>query len=60
VNETIERFEIHVDDSVLDDLRRRLAHTRLPDHIADTGWDYGIPVDYVLSTVNCTKSGWSR
>ena len=42
----IEDFHIRVDDAVLDDLHRRLAHTRLPDQIEDTGWDYGIPVDY--------------
>ncbi len=43
----IEDFHIRVDDPVLDDLHRRLAHTRLPDQIEDTGWDYGIPVDYL-------------
>ena len=43
----IEDFHIRVDDAVLDDLHRRLAHTRLPDQIEDTGWDYGIPVDYL-------------
>ena len=43
----IEDFQIHVDDAVLDDLHRRLARTRLPDQIEDTGWDYGIPVDYL-------------
>jgi pimeloyl-ACP methyl ester carboxylesterase len=43
----IEDFHIRVDDAVLDDLHRRLAHTRLPDQIEDTGWDYGIPIDYL-------------
>jgi epoxide hydrolase len=47
----IERFEIRVDDSVLDDLRNRLASTRLPDQIDGTGWEYGIPVDYVRELV---------
>ena len=47
----IERFEIRVDDSVLDDLRNRLASTRLPDQIEGTGWEYGIPVDYVRELV---------
>jgi epoxide hydrolase len=46
-----ERFEIRVDDSVLDDLRDRLASTRLPDQIEGTGWEYGIPVDYVRELV---------
>jgi epoxide hydrolase len=43
----IERFEIRVGDSVLDDLRNRLAMTRLPDQIEGTRWECGIPVDYV-------------
>jgi microsomal epoxide hydrolase len=46
-----EPFEIRVDDSVLDDLRDRLASTRLPDQIDGTGWEYGIPVDYVRELV---------
>ncbi len=48
----IERFEIRIDDSVLDDLRNRLASTRLPDQIEGTGWEYGIPVDYVRELVD--------
>lgn len=47
----IEPFTIHVDDAVLDDLRRRLAHTRLPDEIAGAGWEYGIPYDYLAELV---------
>ncbi|HEV3134288.1 MAG TPA: epoxide hydrolase N-terminal domain-containing protein, partial [Acidimicrobiia bacterium] len=47
----IERFEIRVDDSVLDDLQNRLASARLPDQIEGTGWEYGIPVDYVRELV---------
>ncbi len=43
----IEPFEIRVDDAVLDDLRRRLAQTRLPDQIEGTAWEYGMPVDYL-------------
>lgn len=48
----IERFEIRVDDSVLDDLRNRLASTRLPDQIEGTGWEYGFPVDYLRDLVD--------
>lgn len=47
MTDTIEPFEIRVDDSVLDDLRDRLARTRFPDEIADTGWEYGIPIGYL-------------
>ncbi len=40
-------FRIDVPDSVLDDLRERLARTRWPDAIPGTGWDYGADVAYV-------------
>jgi len=43
--DSIEPFRIRVDDDALSDLRRRLAHTRFPDRIDDTGWEYGISVD---------------
>ncbi len=54
----IETFRIHVDDAVLDDLRRRLACTRLPDQIAGTGWDYGIPVDYLRELVDYWRDSY--
>src|SRR5207245_598194 len=44
-------FEIRVDDSVLEDLQRRLARTRLPDQIEGTGWEYGIPMSYLSELV---------
>jgi pimeloyl-ACP methyl ester carboxylesterase len=47
----IEEFEIHIDDAALEDLRRRLAQTRLPDHIEGTGWEYGVPGDYLRELV---------
>jgi pimeloyl-ACP methyl ester carboxylesterase len=51
MSEAIERFEIRVDDSDLEDLRSRLAQTRFPDQIEDTGWEYGIPIDYLRQLV---------
>ena len=47
----IDDFRIDVEIAVLDDLRRRLEQTRLPDQIADGGWDYGIPIDYLNELV---------
>jgi len=38
-----ERFEIRVDDTVLDDLRSRLAATRLLHDYANDDWTYGVP-----------------
>jgi pimeloyl-ACP methyl ester carboxylesterase len=48
---SIEPFEIRVDDSILEDLRQRLARTRFPDQIEATGWEYGIPIDYLRQLV---------
>ena len=47
----IEPFEIRIEDSVLEDLRTRLARTRFPDEIEDTGWEYGVPVGYLRDLV---------
>ncbi|MYI74879.1 MAG: epoxide hydrolase 1, partial [Acidobacteria bacterium] len=44
-------FEIHVPDAVLDDLRLRLARTRLPDEIDGAGWDYGLPRGYLTELI---------
>jgi pimeloyl-ACP methyl ester carboxylesterase len=51
VTEAVEPFEIRVDDAVLDDLRERLARTRIPDEIEGAGWEYGIPYGYLVELV---------
>jgi len=51
MSDAIESFRIHVEDAVLDDLRDRLARTRFPDQIDGTGWEYGIPIDYLRELV---------
>ena len=40
-------FAIAVPEEVLEDLRERLARTRWPDAIPDSGWDYGADLSYV-------------
>lgn len=45
-------FTIHVPDDVLDDLRRRLDHTRFPDEIPGAGWDYGSNLAYLKALVH--------
>jgi pimeloyl-ACP methyl ester carboxylesterase len=47
----VERFEVQVEDAVLADLRARLERTRIPDQIEGTGWEYGIPADYLRELV---------
>ena len=44
-------FTIAVEDSVLDDLRQRLADTRWPDEIPNSGWDYGSNLAYIKELV---------
>jgi epoxide hydrolase-like protein len=43
---------IHVPDDVLEDLRRRLDHTRFPDEIPGSGWDYGSNLEYLTDLVH--------
>jgi pimeloyl-ACP methyl ester carboxylesterase len=47
----IEPFEIHIEDSVLEDLQERLARTRFADQIEGTGWECGTPVPYLKELV---------
>ena len=47
----VKPFKIDVADSVLYDLRQRLAQTRWPDEIPSSGWDYGSNLDYLKELV---------
>jgi pimeloyl-ACP methyl ester carboxylesterase len=58
MSEAVERFRVDVDDTVLEDLQARLAQTRFPDQIEDTGWEYGIPVDYLRELVGYWRSSY--
>ncbi len=51
MNESIDPFSIRVDEPVLYDLHHRLDRTRFPDQIDGTGWEYGLPVDYLRQLV---------
>ena len=42
-----EPFKIKVNQSVLDDLKERLADTRWTDEVEGSGWDYGISLAYM-------------
>ena len=46
-----EPFCLHVPDEVLEDLRERLAHTRWPDEIPGSGWQYGSNLDFMRRLV---------
>ena len=47
----MERFEIRVPDSVLDDLKDRLARTRFPDQLDGADWNYGTELSYLRELV---------
>jgi microsomal epoxide hydrolase len=47
MSDRIEKFEVRVEDAVLDDLRQRLARTRWTDQIEGSGWDYGTDGAYL-------------
>jgi epoxide hydrolase len=51
VSDAPERFEIRVDDALLDDLRARLERTRFADEVEGTGWDAGVPPSYLRDLV---------
>jgi epoxide hydrolase len=48
----IHPFEITIPDQEVEDLRRRLADSRLPHPVSGIGWERGVPLDYLegLST----------
>jgi pimeloyl-ACP methyl ester carboxylesterase len=46
-SDEIKPFRVEVPDSVLEDLRDRLARTRWPDQIPGSGWDYGTDLAYL-------------
>ena len=47
----VQPYKVHVPDSVLEDLKARLARTRWPDEIPGSGWDYGSNLDYIKELV---------
>jgi pimeloyl-ACP methyl ester carboxylesterase len=47
VTKSIQPFEIHVDEAVLEDLRARLRNTRWPAALDDPDWAYGIEQAYL-------------
>ena len=46
-----EPFKVQIPDAALEDLRERLARTRWPDEITDSGWEYGSNLAYVKELV---------
>lgn len=51
-------FQINIAQETLDDLRMRLAHTRWPDEIEGTGWEYGTNLSYLKELVAYWQAGF--
>jgi epoxide hydrolase len=51
-------FRLEVPQEELDDLARRLDHTRWPDEAPEVGWTHGIPLGYVGELVEYWRSGY--
>lgn len=56
--DVIRSIAISVPDAVLDDLRSRLARSRLPDQIPGTGWAYGTNLAYMQALLAYWRSGF--
>ncbi len=58
----VQPYKVHVPDSVLEDLKARLARTRWPDEIPGSGWDYGSNLDYIKELVEYwrTEFDWRK
>jgi pimeloyl-ACP methyl ester carboxylesterase len=51
-------FRIAVPDEVLADLRDRLARTRWPDQLADSGWTYGTDLSFLQDLCDYWRDGF--
>jgi pimeloyl-ACP methyl ester carboxylesterase len=59
---TVEPFHVDVPDANLDDLARRLEHTRWPNQIAGIGWDQGTELEFLTGLVDTWRRDydWRR
>jgi|GEM_PF-6689130 len=46
---SVQPFQINIPEATLDDLKKRLAQTRLPDEVEGAGWDFGTNSGYLRS-----------
>ncbi|MEU4768534.1 epoxide hydrolase family protein [Actinosynnema sp. NPDC023794] len=51
-------FRVDIPDAVLDDLRRRLDHTRWPVDLPDVGWTRGVPPAYLRELVDYWRTDY--
>ena len=58
MDHAIEPFVVDVPQTVLDDLRDRIARTRWPDEVDGAGWDYGANLSYMRELAGYWASGF--
>lgn len=51
-NEIVRPFQIHIPDEEIEELHRRLRHTRWPEPFAGSGWDDGTDGEYLRHLVS--------
>jgi epoxide hydrolase len=54
----IRPFRIDIPQADLDDLRERLARTRLPAELPGSGWEAGVPVSYLKDLAGYWATGY--
>jgi len=54
----IRPFRIQIPQTDLDDLNRRLDHTRWPDELPGVGWTYGVPVSYLMGLAEYWRTSY--
>ena len=61
-SDNIVPFRVSVSDAAVADLRDRLARTRWPDQLPDSGWDYGTDAAYLRNLCDhwATRFDWRR
>lgn len=57
-SDAISAFRIEVPEQEIENLRDRLAKTRWPDELPDSGWQYGVPLDYLRDLAAYWASGF--
>jgi pimeloyl-ACP methyl ester carboxylesterase len=52
-------FHVSIPQKALDDLRGRLIRARWPDEVAEVGWKYGVPKNYVRRLADYWRTGYN-
>ncbi len=58
MSDLIEPFRIEIPQADLDDLQARLAGARWPDGLPGTGWERGVPLEYLAELAGYWRTGY--